>query len=63
MFLKILWKGGKVRKNDRFFFSQNKLNEGFWNFEEFWNSPRRKKEALNYFLNECKHIIMKKWKN
>ena len=62
MFLKILWKGGKVRKNDRFFF-QNKLNDGFWNFEEFWNSPRGKKGAVNYFLYECKHIIKKKWKN
>ena len=37
---------------------QNMQNHGFWNFD-FWFLSRGKKSAVNYFLYECKHIIMK----
>ena len=39
-------------------FFQNTQNHGFWNFD-FWFLSRGKKAAVNYFLYECKHIIMK----
>ena len=43
-------------------FFQNTQNHGFWNFD-IWFLSRRKKAAVNYFLYECEHIIMKKRKN
>ena len=43
-------------------FFQKAQNHGFWNFD-FWFLSRGKKETVNYCLYECKHIIMKNWKN
>ena len=43
-------------------FFQNTQNLGSTNFD-FWFLSRAKKAAVNYFLYEWKHIIMKKWKN
>ena len=60
MFLKSPKKGAKVDKNEQVFFKTRK-NHGFWSFD-FWFLSRGKKAAVNYFLYECKHIIMKKWK-
>ena len=42
-------------------FFQNAQNHGFWNFN-FWFLSRGKNATINYYLNECKHIIMKKIK-
>ena len=41
---------------------QNVQNHGFWNFD-FWFLSRGKKVSVNYCVYECKHIIMKRWKN
>ena len=60
MFLKNPILGAKVGKNKHFF--QNAQNHGFWSLD-FLLLSIGKKATVNYCLYECKHIIMKKWKN
>ena len=59
MFLKKSLKDAKVYKNEQFL--QNAQNHGFCNFN-FWFLSRGKNATINYYLNECKHAIMKKIK-
>ena len=42
-------------------FLQNAQNHGFCNFN-FWFLSRGKNATINYYLNESKHVIMKKIK-